>query len=68
MKKNKLTTAQRKAAAKRGEKRTARLRKTQSEKPLKQAKLAAEKKAKEKKFREAMQKLMESRGAQQPGF
>lgn len=68
MKKNKLTTTQRKAAAKRGEKRAARLRKTQSEKHLKQAKLAAEKKAKERKFREAMQKLMESRGAQQPGF
>jgi hypothetical protein len=68
MKKNKLTTAQRQSAAKRGQKRAARLKKTQGEKHIRKAKLVAEKKSKDKKFRDAMQKLLESRGAQQPGF
>jgi hypothetical protein len=64
MKKNKLTTNQRKAAIKRALKSTTRLRKTQKEKHLRQAKALAEKKAKEKKFRETMDKLLASRYSQ----
>lgn len=66
MKKNKQTTAQRKSTAKRGQKRAARLKKTQSEKHVRKAKLVAEKKSKDKKFREVINKMMESRGMQQP--
>lgn len=61
MKKNKLSTKQRIAAAKRGQKRAERLRKTQKEKHVRKAKVLAEKKAKEKKFREAMDKIMQFR-------
>lgn len=61
MKKNKLTTAQRKAAAKRGLKRAVRLRKTQKAKHVRREKVIAEKKAKDKKFREAMDKLLAAR-------
>lgn len=61
MKKNKLSSTQRKAAAKRGEKRAARLRKTQKEKPIKQAKTLLIKKTEEKKIRETIDKLLQSR-------
>jgi hypothetical protein len=68
MKKNKLSPTKRKAAIKRGEKRSARLKKTQAEKHVRKSTLLAEKKNKDRKFRETMQKLLESRGAQQPGL
>lgn len=61
MKKNKLSSTKRKAAVKRGEKRAARLRKTQKEKPIKQAKALLVKKAEEKKIRETMDKFLQSR-------
>lgn len=61
MKKNKLSSAKRKSAAKRGEKRTARLRKTQKEKPFKQAKVLLAKKEEEKRYVETMNKLLQSR-------
>ena len=64
MKKNKLSTAKRKASAKTGQKRAVRLKKTREEKYIKKTKSFAEKKAKEKKFQEAMQKMLESRGIQ----
>ena len=61
MKKNKLSPTKRKAAVKRGEKRAARLRKTKKEKHVRQAKTLAEKNAKDRKFRESMDKLLQSR-------
>lgn len=61
MKKDKRTAAQRQAAIKRGKKRSDRLKKTQAEKPFRQAALRAEKKMKEQKFMETLQKLMKSK-------
>lgn len=61
MKKDKRTFAQKKASIKRGEKRTARLRKTQAEKPLRKAAILEAKKKQEMKFKEAMSKLMQAR-------
>lgn len=67
MRKNKLTITERKRALKRGAKRSDRLRKTQKEKHIKKARLLAEKKTKkekeDKKFREEMDKLLQSRFA-----
>ena len=60
-KKNKLNKTERRAAAKRGAKRGARLKKTQKEKHTRIAKALLEKKEKEIKFREAMDKLMQAR-------
>lgn len=68
MKKNKLSTAKRKASAKTGQKRAVRLKKTKEEKHVKKTKAIVEKKVKEKKFQEAMQKMLESRGIQQAGL
>ena len=64
MKKNKSTIAQRKSAQKRAQKRSARLKKTQSEKHLKKAVTLEEKKSKEKKFRETMDKMIQARYGQ----
>lgn len=61
MKKNKLTIEQRRAAQKRGLKRSTRLKKTQGEKHLRKAKVLAEKKAKERAFYDAMNKMLEAR-------
>lgn len=63
MKKNKQTKVQRTASAKRGAKRADRLRKTQKDKHLRKAKVATEKKAKEKKFQDAMNKLLQAKYA-----
>lgn len=63
MKKNKLTKTERKAAAKRGAKRAERLKKTQKEKHLRVAAVQAEKKAKSKKIKDAIEKLMQSKYA-----
>ncbi len=51
----------RKAAAKRGEKRSNRLKKTQAEKGLKKAKLEAVKKEKARKYKEQIDKILQSR-------
>lgn len=64
MKKNKKTKTERKSAIKRGEKRAARLKKTQAEMPAKKARLIAERKYKEKKIQEAIMKLVETRKEQ----
>lgn len=61
MRKNKLTTTQRKAAAKRALKRANRLKKTQREKHIRKEKILADKKSKEKKFKEAMDKILSAR-------
>lgn len=63
MKKNKQTNAQRAAAIKRGKKRSDRLKKTQKDKHLRRAVLVADRKAKDKKFKEAMEKLMQAKMA-----
>lgn len=63
MKKNKLTTVKRKAAAKRGQKRADRLKKTQETKHLRRADFLLEKEAKNKKLKDAMDKLLQSRFA-----
>jgi hypothetical protein len=62
MTKNKLNTKDRKRAIKRALKRSKRLRKTRQEKPLRKAHELFERKGKEKKFKEAMDKLLQSRG------
>jgi hypothetical protein len=64
MKKNKLTTAERKAAAKRGEKRALRLKKTQKEKHLRKMKLIEERKKLAKKQEEFFERLMKARYSQ----
>lgn len=61
MKKNKQNATQRKAAAKRATKRADRLRKTKKEKHIRKAKVTAEKKAKERKFKEHLDKLLQAR-------
>ncbi len=61
MKKPEKSIKKRKATAKRGEKRSLRLRKTQAEKGLKRAKLEILKKEKNKKFRDAVNKMLQSR-------
>ena len=61
MKKDKRTPTQKKAAIKRGKKRSDRLKKTQAEKPERKAKIIAEKKAQEKKIQDAIDKLLQSR-------
>lgn len=63
MKKNKQTKTQRAAAQKRGKKRSDRLKKTQKDKHLRREILVSEKKQKDKKFQEMMDKLMQSRMA-----
>lgn len=63
MKKNKQTITQRRASAKRGAKRSARLKKTQKEKHVRKAKKLAEAKSKEQKFKEAMDRMMQSKYA-----
>lgn len=63
MKKNKLTQTQKRASAKKGQKRAERLKKTQSEKHVKQIKTVIDGKRKEKKFRESMDKLIQDRYA-----
>ena len=64
MKKNKITIEQRRAAQKRGLKRSTRLKKTQGEKHLRKAKVLEEKKAKERAFNDAMRKMFESKFGQ----
>ena len=61
IKKNKLSSAKRKSAVKRGTKRALRLKKTQKEKPIKQAKALLAKKEEEKKLKETIDKLLQSR-------
>lgn len=61
MKKDKRTPAQKSAALKRSTKRSTRLKKTQADKPFRQAALKAEKKAQEQKFMEAFQKILKSK-------
>ena len=70
MKKNKQTKTQRSASLKRGAKRNARLKKTQSEKHIRKAEVLAEKKTKELKrmaeelkMQEEFNKIMQSRKA-----
>lgn len=55
------------AIAKRGLKRSTRLKKTQAEKGRKKLKLVLEKKLKEQKFQESLRKLMEARMNQHAG-
>lgn len=64
MKKNKLTKAERIAAAKRGEKRALRLKKTQKEKHARKQKLIDERKRLVKKQEELFEKLMRARYSQ----
>ena len=61
MKKNKKSKKQKESAAKRGAKRGARIKKTQKEKHVRKANLLLEKKEKEAKHREVMDKLMKDR-------
>ena len=64
MKKNKLTTEERKAVIKRGEKRSLRLKKTQKEKHLRKMKLIEERKKLAKKQEEFFERMMKSRYSQ----
>lgn len=61
MRKPEKSIKKRKAAAKRGEKRSLRLKKTQTEKGLKKAKFEATKREKAKKYREAINKILQSK-------
>lgn len=62
MKKDKRTAAQKKAAIKRGTKRSDRLKKTQTEMPERKMKLKMLQKHKAQKIQEAIDKLLQTRG------
>jgi len=66
MRKNKLTKRKKKSAAKRGEKRFLRLKKTQKEKYLTKKANSEDKKKTEKKQNEEVEKILKSR-KQEPG-